>query len=216
MWSSIAYLRDLKAGDVLGFSGDSWWSAGINMATYGLPWWSLSHVGIVAEVPRYPLWPDGLPGGFYLCPPRAGTLVLFESTMSCSLECYFRDEITKGVQGHKPADRIAEYKGKVWHYPLYRELRLLESERLFHYLLGHLGTNYDAIGAFRAGGIGFSWLESLFRPEDLTSFFCSEYVHAAQKHIGLLNGSSASRWSPNLLVRRERRDGVLLEPRRFK
>ena len=209
-------MSDLKAGDILGFSGDSWWSAGINIATYGLPWWSLSHVGIVAEIPE----DCGLSwrGNANCCCigiPAPGTKVLFESTMSCGLPCMFQNEVVHGVQGHKPIDRIAEYRGKVWHYPMCRALRPLESERLTCFLLSHLGRNYDALGAFRAGGAGFSWLESRFRPEDLTSLFCSEYVAAAQKRIKLWHGN-ASRWSPNLLVRRERRAGLLLEPRRLK
>ena len=36
-------------GDLLGFSGHFWSSAGINIATYGIPLWSLSHVAIVGE-----------------------------------------------------------------------------------------------------------------------------------------------------------------------
>ena len=38
-----------KAGDIIGFSGDSWLSVGINLATYGIPFWSLSHVGILGD-----------------------------------------------------------------------------------------------------------------------------------------------------------------------
>ena len=201
----------MKAGDVLGFSGDSWWSAGINIATYGLPWWGLSHVGIVAEAYKGCAWayPE-------LHAVKPGTLMVFESTMSCDLDCAFQRRVIRGVQAHKIADRVAEYRGKVWHYPMCRRLRPLESERLTHFLLSHMGTNYDAIGAFRAGGIGFSWLESLFRPEDLTSLFCSEYVRAAQNFLRLTSGNNASRWNPNLLVRRERRDGLLLGPERIK
>ena len=56
-----------KAGDIIGFSGDSWMSAGINMATYGIPFWSLSHVGIVGE--------------------HDGELLLFESTELNKLPC---------------------------------------------------------------------------------------------------------------------------------
>ena len=207
----------IRAGDILGFSGNSWWSAGINVATYGLPWWSLSHVGIVAEIPKHCIWPDSVIMDCRYCPPKPGTLVLFESTMSCDLPCIFQGKVVSGVQGHKIADRVAEYQGKVWRYPMRRTLRPLESERLTHYLLSHLGVDYDTIGAFRAGGVGFSFVESLFRPEDLTSLFCSEFVAAAQKHVRLLDGGvSANRWSPNLLVRTEWRRGLLLKPRRLK
>ena len=43
--------REVKAGDILGFSGRSWISAGINIATYGIPLWGISHVGIMAHSP---------------------------------------------------------------------------------------------------------------------------------------------------------------------
>ena len=39
----------IKAGDIVGFSGPSWISAGINIATYGIPLWGISHVGIMAN-----------------------------------------------------------------------------------------------------------------------------------------------------------------------
>lgn len=40
-------LEEIHAGDIFGFSGRSWRSALINVATGGIPLWSLSHVGIV-------------------------------------------------------------------------------------------------------------------------------------------------------------------------
>jgi hypothetical protein len=53
----IMSMDTFKPGDILGFSGDTWVSATINLATYGIPYWHLSHVGIVAE------WDgDGYPG----------------------------------------------------------------------------------------------------------------------------------------------------------
>ena len=42
---------EIKAGDIIGFSGRSWISAGINIATYGIPLWGISHVGIMANAP---------------------------------------------------------------------------------------------------------------------------------------------------------------------
>ena len=40
---------EIKAGDIIGFSGDSWISALVNVATYGIPFWGLSHVGILGH-----------------------------------------------------------------------------------------------------------------------------------------------------------------------
>jgi len=104
----------------------------------------------------------------------------------------------------------------VWHYPFYRPLYPFESKRLSEFLLEYLGKDYDAIGAFRAGGIGWSWLESKLRRQDLTSLFCSEYCAAAHAHVGVFRTDHVSRWSPNRLVRTERRRGILLKPWRLK
>lgn len=38
----------LKNGDVIGFSGSHWHSDSINLLTYGVPRWSISHVGVIA------------------------------------------------------------------------------------------------------------------------------------------------------------------------
>ena len=38
-----------KPGDLIGFSGDSPVSDAINLGTFGLPRWGISHVGIMAE-----------------------------------------------------------------------------------------------------------------------------------------------------------------------
>lgn len=215
-------MYDFRPGDILGFSGDTWVSATINLATYGIPYWGLSHLGIVAEY-NGESWPSGLLfhgtelyiNGSLETEPFRG-LLLFESTFGCPMPCEIQGKVGSGAQAHNIKERIEQYGGKVWHYPLYRDLRPLESRRLTAFLLKHLGRNYDAIGALRAGGIGFSWLESRLRQEDLSSLFCSEYCAGAHKHIHLLDTDSASRWSPNLLTRVERRRGILLKPRRLK
>lgn len=185
-----------KAGDIVGFSGDSWLSFGINLATYGIPFWSLSHVGIVAE--------------------HEGELLLFESTSLSELSCVIQGKPVRGTQAHRLDECVQAYGGRVWHYPLYRPLYPQENKRLSRFLLEYLGKDYDAIGAFRAGGIGWSWLESKLRPQDLSSLFCSEYCAAAHARIGIFRTDHAGRWSPNRLVRTERLRGVLRRPWRLK
>lgn len=209
MHGMITTCPPLKAGDIIGFSGDSWMSAMINLTTYGIPYWDLSHVGIVGAINAEDF---GYFGDRFI-PPR---LLLFESTFGCPMPCEIQQKTGNGMQAHNIDERIEQYGGKVWHYPLSRALRPLESRRLTAFLFKHLGRNYDAIGAIRAGGVGFSWLESRLRQEDLSSLFCSEYCAGAHKHIDILDTHSASRWSPNLLTRVERRRGILLKPRRMK
>ena len=185
-----------KAGDIIGFSGDSWLSLGISVATYGIPFWSLSHVGILGEY--------------------EGELLLFESTSLSKLSCVIQGKRASGTQAHRLGECVEAYGGRVSHYPLYRPLYTFESKRLSAFLLEYLGKDYDAIGAFRSGGIGWSWLESKLRPQNLSSLFCSEYCAAAHAHVGIFRTDHAGRWSPNRLVRTERRRGILLKPWRLK
>ena len=46
MWGAVDLVQP---GDILGFSGRGLISDMINVFTYGLPRWSLTHVGIIGE-----------------------------------------------------------------------------------------------------------------------------------------------------------------------
>jgi hypothetical protein len=188
---------DLKPGDVIGFSGFNLLSAGINIATYGVPCWSVSHVGIVARA-------------------KGGRLLLWESTtLNGEHPCLIKHENICGTQAHSPEFIVGQYRGGAWHYPLYRELYPHESVRLTNFLYDTVGTKYDTAGALRAGGMAISCLESLFRQEDLSTLFCSEWVAASLKHVGILQTGSASGWSPNYLCRYLRRRGAIGRPKRL-
>lgn len=191
-------LRDPQAilpGDIIGFSGEGLISSGITLATYGLPWLSLSHVGIMGE--------------------HDGRLLLFESTTLSSDPCEITGRVIAGSQAHSLDYRLAHYRGKVWHYPLYRPLFDHENKRLTEFLEATIGLPYDKIGAFRTSGIGFSWLEARLRDQDLHSLFCSEWCAAAHAEIGIFATNNVSRWSPNLFTRTERHAGVLRKARRL-
>jgi len=187
----------IKAGDVVGFSGDNWISALVNVATYGVPFWSLSHCGIMAYA-------------------ADGRLMLFESTQLDDLPCEITGKVFHGTQAHELEHVVRVYKGKVWQYPLFRSLYPAEDQRLTEFLMSVLHTPYDQMGAMRSAGIGLSWIESLFREQDLASIFCSEMVAAAYSTVGLCATDNVSRWSPNRLVCRLRRRRILLRPRRLK
>jgi len=187
----------VKAGDIIGFSGRSWISAGINIATYGIPLWDISHVGIMANAPD-------------------GRLLIFESTSLENLPCEISHENFTGTQAHLLDDILRVYDGKAYHYPLYRSLYPTEDERLTEFLIDTLGTPYDAMGAFRSAGVGLSWIESLFHPSNLHTIFCSEWVAAAYAVTGLHATDNVSRWNPNRLRRNLRWHGILCKPRRLK
>ena len=188
----------VKAGDVVGFSGRSWISAGINLATYGLPLWGISHVGIMANSPD-------------------GKLRIFESTsLDGDIPCEITGKVICGTQAHSLDFILQHYQGRAWHYPLYRPLYPTEDERLTEFLIDTLGTPYDAMGAFRSAGVGLSWIESLFHPSNLHTIFCSEWVAAAYAVTGLHATDNVSRWNPNRLCRNLRWHGILCKPRRLK
>ena len=187
-----------KAGDIVGFSGRSWLSAGINIATYGIPLWGLSHVGILANTPD-------------------GRLLIFESTsLDGDIPCEITGKAICGTQAHALDFILNRYHGAAWHYPLYRPLYANEDERLTEFLIETVGVPYDAMGAFRSAGVGLSWIESLFREQSLTSIFCSEWVAAAYAVTGLHPTDNVSRWNPNRLCRHLRGHDILCKPRRLK
>jgi hypothetical protein len=188
---------EVKAGDLIAFSGDSWISDLVNVATYGIPRWGVSHVGIMGEA-------------------RDGRLLLFESTTLDGLPCEIQGVHFNGTQAHSLDAVVAAYRGKIWHYPLYRPLYDSERQRLTQFLMESIHTPYDEMGAMRSAGVGLSWVESLFRDEDLTKIFCSEWLAAAYSVIGLHATSNASRWNPNRLVRSLKRHDLLLRPRRLR
>ena len=148
--------REIKTGDIIGFSGRSWIIAGINIATYGIPLWGISHVGIMANSPD-------------------GKLRIFERmSLDGDIPCEITGKVICGTQAHSLHFILQHYQGRAWHYPLYRPLYPTEDERLTEFLIDTLGTPYDAMGPFRSAGVGLSWIESLFHPSNLHTIFCSD------------------------------------------
>ncbi len=189
---------EIEAGDIIGFSGRSWLSAGINIATYGIPLWGISHVGVMAHA-------------------TDGRLLIFESTsLDGDIPCEITGKPICGTQAHVLDFILGHYRGKAWHYPLYRPLYVNEDERLTEFLMDTIGVPYDMMGAFRSAGVGLSWIESLFREQNLASIFCSEWVAAAYAVTGLHPTDNVSRWNPNRLCRHLRGHNILCKPRRLK
>lgn len=187
---------ELKTGDIIGFSPNDLISWGINLGTYGVPGWGLAHVGIIGE--------------------HDGRQLLFESTSSPYGDCVIQGRRVNGSQATWLDSAIDNCNGFVWHYPLYRRLYEAERTRLNTFLHATLGIPYDVVGAFRAGGYFHSGLQAFFHGQDLNALFCSEWCAAAHAEVGILPSTVAGRWNPNLLVRRERRLGLLAKPVRLK
>lgn len=186
----------LRAGDILAFSGAGWKSNLINLATFGIPRFSVSHIGIIGEYEN--------------------ELLLFESTTLNDLPCRITGKPIKGSQAQRVGPRLSRYRGKVWAYRLYRPLYKHENERLSKFLVDGLGRPYDQVGAFRSGGVAFSWLESKIHAPNLASLFCSEWVAAALANIGVLPTNHPSKWNPNRLIRFLNKHELVQPPRRLK
>ncbi len=196
-----------KAGDLIGFSDPGPIGTGINLATWGIPGWGLSHVGIIADHPDY------------------DRPLLFESTTLADSPCLITREKTRGVQAHYLWKRIDAFDGRVWHYPLATPLCQdfvpdwpYGAPALAAYVVMQLGADYDALGAFRSRGTPLGLLERLLciHRENLASLFCSEFVAAAWRASKVWNTGNASRWSPNSLARAAVRRGVVRKPVRIK
>jgi len=193
----MKYLQPkLQPGDIIAYSGAGWPSVIVNLGSYGIPWLHASHVGIIGEY--------------------KGEMLVFESTSLSNVPCVIQGKPFVGTQAVRLEDRMAAYKGRMWHYPLCRPLFDTENECLTEFLTAHIGIAYDLVGALRSGGVALSWFESWLRKEDLGLIFCSEFCVAAHRNIGLLRTDNVSRWNPNRFIRYERRENILLKPWRLK
>jgi len=186
---------DFKPGDLLGFSGDGGISFVVNILSYGIPWFSISHVGILGE--------------------HDGELLLFESTTLSNIPCKIQDKRVEGVQAVYLKDRVAHYDGKVFHYPLVDPLTDDENQQLYDFLHEQIGKPYDLIGALRAGGKLVAWFESHLREADLNFLFCSELVASSLHKVNRLETHNVSSWNPNRLIRHGLKKNILHKPRRL-
>lgn len=200
----------MKPGDLIGFSANGCLGFWINVGTWGIPWWSLSHVGIVADAPRDKriIGPDG----------KLARLLLYESTVSCPFPCAVLGYNVTGVQAQHIEQRIESYDGRVWHYPLSFAIGTNQRLALQNHANFMLGHAYDFEGAAAARSLGLGWLQRrlLKSPEDLSSLYCSEFCAACEEQAGVIALDNASVWSPNRLVRHMRHERVLSFPRRLK
>jgi len=183
-------LANLRPGDIIGFSGANSTSDFINLVTYGVPRWSISHVGIVAEYPNH-------------------VNLIFESTTEAPDRCPIQNAYVTGSQAQEIEPRVLHYKGRVWHYPLVKPLRSWESKALTRFLVASLGKRYDAAGAQLAGAKLWSYIHARLHAENQEALFCSEWVCAAHRYIERFDTPNISSWSPNALIREERRRGIL-------
>lgn len=188
----------MKSGDLIGFSGFGLTSIAINLATAGLPFVSLSHVGILAE--------------------HQGELLLFEATKLSDQACVIQKKKVEGTQAVELHDRLRTYSGRAWHYPLYRPLYADERIRLNEHVASLIGKSYDTREAMESAGCGpLARLLSRLRIFDSqAALFCAEFVSGSLSTVGIMPTDDPAKWNPNRLVRHLRRSEILLRPKRLK
>ena len=184
-WYNIEMKRDYKDGDIIGFSGGHFCSDLINLSTYGIPRYSLSHVGILARKNKRTKW------------------LVFEANENVPWQCAVTHRKHDGIQAHSLELLLERYRGKVWHYS-----RQVLCPTLYLALCEELGTPYDWRGATRAGGKLWSFIQAIFRQEDTSAFFCSEFVATILREFGIFETDNVSKWSPNKLMRKLVRSGT--------
>jgi len=144
---------------MIGFSDCSLMSLGIRLCSGGLFGRGLSHVGIVVEHPDY------------------RTPLIFEATSRCALPCLFAGKHVSGVQAHPLYERIAHFRGTVWHYPSVVRLTLPQIDNLGRYCINSLGLPYDWWGAWLSRRTLLRWLSHHWlRSTSRRYLFCSEFV----------------------------------------
>ena len=172
----------LQSGDIVCCWGTDRVSRVISFMTSWYSWiyspwglkWSPSHVAIIFQAgEQSPLW--------------------YESTTLV--------HGTSGVQVHEPAERFAAYPGRCVIYRLTAgaELDSDQQTRLGRRLqqLIEQQVPYDLAGAVFSGTV----VVQKFLPSRTRSMFCSELIARLLQEIGLMNRTSASKYSPGRLLR---------------
>jgi len=187
----------VRPGDMIGFSHCGCTGCWINLATWGIPGWGLSHVAIVG---RHPV------GGYP---------VLYESLSSIDKPCLIQQRIVSGLQCQSLERRVHRCCGRIWHYPLSVPLADTQQEVLHNLCMAWMGTKYDELGAFRSRELSIIE-QMILRPPDVSSLFCSEWVAMVYRKLRILPITNVSDFNPNRLARYGLKCKAFCPPTRMK
>ena len=180
-WKSILYQDarpQMKAGDVIAFSGKGNFSEIIKWATRG----PVSHVGVILQSK---LVIDG----------DAQSGVFNQVIESTSLNGF------SGVSISRLSDRIDTYDGDIWWLPLRQTLwEIMDKPGYYDFLIHQEHKAYDMPQAIRSA---LDLLDKVsvvgnatHNLEDFSRFFCSELVAAALEAAGVIATINASEVTP--------------------
>ncbi len=164
-------IRDsMETGDIIAFAGEGKFSTVIKGVTGKCKNnHSISHVAMVLRTTAH----------------SSGLVQLMEST---SLGDGFA-----GVQITRMSTHIKNYKGKIWWYPIKRDIQI-RLKPMLQWLLAQEGKPYDLPQAI------LSALDFVYQQEDFDKLFCSELCAEALERGGVINSVIASRITPVELI----------------
>lgn len=173
-----AVRNEMKAGDIIAFSGKGNFSELIKWATRA----SVSHVGIILQSK---LLIEGSPqSGFFNQIIESATLGNFS-----------------GVTISRLSDRLATYDGEIWWLPLSDAVRAkLDGKAFYDFLLHQERKPYDMPQAVKSALDTLDRVPILgkatYNLEDFSQFFCSELAAAALEAGGAIPSLNASEVTP--------------------
>ena len=180
-WKTMSYKNareQMKAGDVIAFSGKGEFSEIIKWATRA----AVSHVGVVFQ-----------------------TQVIVNGKPIMDMQNQIIESTTlngkSGVQTNWLSSRATNYPGEVWWLPLRREIQgKMDHGQFFNFLISQVGKEYDLPQAIRSALDAMDDIPILSRitqnSEDFSKFFCSELVAAGLESAGVLKNVNSSEVTP--------------------
>jgi hypothetical protein len=168
----------MKAGDIIAFSGKGDFSEIIKWATRS----AVSHVGVILQSQ---LLIDGQ--------PQEGVFnQIIEST---SLNGF------SGVTISRLSDRLDTYDGEIWWLPILKDIHdVMDKKKFYNFLIHQERKEYDMPQAIKSALDALDSVPGLGRAthnrEDFSRFFCSELVAAALEAAGAIASINASEVTP--------------------
>lgn len=170
--------KQMKAGDVIAFSGKGDFSEIIKWATRS----SVSHVGIILQSKL--LIGDKIQDGMFNQIIESTTLNGFS-----------------GVTISRLSDRLDTYDGEIWWLPIKKDIdEKMDKKNFYDFLIHQNRKQYDMPQAIKSALDALDRVPILGRAthnqEDFSRFFCSELVAAALEVAGAIKDINASEVTP--------------------
>ena len=170
--------KQMKAGDVIAFSGKGDFSEIIKWATRS----NISHVGVILQ-------------SKLLIGNEAQDGIFNQIIESTTLNGF------SGVTISRLSDRLDTYDGEIWWLPIKKDIdEKMDKKKFYDFLIHQQRKEYDMPQAVKSALDALDRVPILGRAthnqEDFSRFFCSELVAAALEVAGAIKNINASEVTP--------------------